>query len=186
MPGDIIEIYGGSLGGVDPNHIFSCVVKTVSPPDDFVINAGEYKAVYYTYSPDQYFFSIDTLETDTLDNQLLQVAEALAGAINLVKNSGCTAYSYKNRVFVIVGTTGDASVTHALQYIPANEQLAMQVSDAIPYVSSVSDAIGSATNINLNLGEESSQNALLGIISIATPRYSLGGKKLLIILDFTK
>ena len=108
-------------------------------------------ALYNEYGPDQFFYNIDVVQQDDTETQLQQIAESLTEAINAIRNSGFKAYSYKNRIFIVVNTEGNVSLEYAVQYIPSTDELKFTISDEPVFRKTAADLLGSNTSTLIDL-----------------------------------
>lgn len=108
-------------------------------------------AVYNEYGPDQFFYSVNTVQQEDLATNLQTIATSLTEAINAIQNSGFKAYSYGNRIFIVVNTEGNVSLEYAAQYIPAGDELKITISDEPVFRKTAAELLGNSTSSTIDL-----------------------------------
>ena len=108
-------------------------------------------AVYNEYGPDQFFYSVDSIQQESTETKLTKIAVSLTEAINAVQNSGFKAYSYKNRIFIVVNTPGNVSLEYAVQYIPAIDEVKMSISDEPVFRKTAAEILGTNNSAQIDL-----------------------------------
>lgn len=83
--------------------------------------------------------------------QLKAIAVSLAESINSIQNSGFKAYSYNNRVFVVVGTPGNVSLEYGAQYIPSIDEPKISISDEPLFKKTAAELLGTGSSYQLDL-----------------------------------
>jgi hypothetical protein len=108
-------------------------------------------ALYNEYGPDQFFYSVDYVQQESLSTNLEKMAESLTEAINAIQNSGFKAYSYQNRIFIVVNTPGNVSLEYAVQYIPAIDEVKITISDEPVFRKTAAQLLGTGTSTQIDL-----------------------------------
>ena len=108
-------------------------------------------ALYNEYGPDQFYYSINVVQQEDTITQLQKIAESLTEAINAIQNSGFKAFSYQNRIFIVVNTEGNVSLEYAAQYIPASSDLKITISDEPVFNKTAADLLGTGSSTTLDL-----------------------------------
>ena len=108
-------------------------------------------ALYNEYGPDQFYYSINVVQQEDLATQLQKIAESLTEAINAIQNSGFKAFSYQNRIFIVVNTEGNVSLEYAAQYIPASDVLKITISDEPVFNKTAAELLGTGSSTTIDL-----------------------------------
>lgn len=108
-------------------------------------------ALYNEYGPDQFYYSINVVQQEDLATQLQKIAESITEAINAIQNSGFKAFSYQNRIFIVVNTEGNVSLEYAAQYIPASSDLKITISDEPIFKKTAADLLGTSSSTTIDL-----------------------------------
>ena len=128
--------------------------ETVTAVSNFSYNGApmlDALAVYNQYGPDQFYYSVNTTPQESKATQLLKIAESLTHAINAIQNSGFKAFSYENRIFIVVNSEGNVSLEYAVQYIPSMDELKISVSDEPVFKKSAAEILGAGSATTLDL-----------------------------------
>ena len=107
--------------------------------------------MYNEYGPDQFYYSINVVQQEDLATQLQKIAESITEAINAIQNSGFKAFSYQNRIFIVVNTEGNVSLEYAAQYIPASSDLKITISDEPIFKKTAADLLGTSSSTTIDL-----------------------------------
>jgi len=86
-----------------------------------------------------------------VETQLISIADSIAKSVNAIQNSGFTAYSHNNRIFIIVNTQGNVSLEYAAQYIPSTDSPKILISGNEIYKKSAAVLLGNSNTTQLNL-----------------------------------
>ena len=108
-------------------------------------------ALYNEYGPDQFYYSINVVQQEDLATQLQKIAESITEAINAIQNSGFKAFSYQNRIFIVVNTEGNVSLEYAAQYIPASSDLKITISEEPIFKKTAADLLGTSSSTTIDL-----------------------------------
>ena len=108
-------------------------------------------AVYNQYGPDQFFYSVDSVQQEDTATKLEKIATSLTSAINAIQNSGFKAYSYQNRIFIVVNTAGNVSLEYAAQYIPSTDEVKITISDEQVFRKTAAELLGNGTSSPIDL-----------------------------------
>ena len=128
--------------------------ETITAVSNFTYNGApvlDALAVYNQYGPDQFYYSIDSTSQESESTKLLKIAESLTHTINAIQNSGFKAFSYNNRVFIVVNTEGNVSLEYAAQYIPSTDDIKISISDEPVVKYTAAGLLGQASTATLDL-----------------------------------
>jgi hypothetical protein len=108
-------------------------------------------ALYNEYGPDQFYYNVDVSQQDDKATQLEKIAESLTEAINAIQNSGFKAFTYTNRIFIVVNTPGNVSLEYAAQYIPSTDVTNITISDEPIFRKTAAELLGNSNSTQIDL-----------------------------------